>query len=90
MKADEDNLDALVAEYYRALAGAGKDADGHWSIADRWAYGEELGWFVDHDGHSYGGLTAQRGEDGPYATLEEARSAMAAHLRIAIAEARAR
>jgi hypothetical protein len=64
-----------------------KDCDGHWSISERWPYGEHVGWFVEHDGYCYDGL---EGEDGPHPSREAAESCMAEHLRAAIAEARER
>jgi hypothetical protein len=86
----EDELTALVAEYYAALAGAAKDGDGHWQVAERWSYGKHLGWFVEHEGDSYGGLREDGGQDGPHPSLEEARECMVSHLRAAIAQVRAR
>jgi hypothetical protein len=85
----EGDLTALVAEYYAALEGLAKDSDGHWSILERWSYGKHLGWFVEHDGHSYGGLDDD-GEDGPYPTREAAIACMSEHLQAAIAGARER
>jgi hypothetical protein len=85
----KQSLAALVAEHYAALTGEGKDRDGHWSISERFSYGERVGWVIEHDGYCYGGLDAY-GEDGPYPTREAAESCMARHLRAAIAEARAR
>ncbi len=79
-----DDLGALVAEYYAALDGEGKDRDGHWSIAERWSYGEHLGWFVEHSGYGSNHLGADD-DDGPHSTAEEARRAMASRLRAAIA-----
>jgi hypothetical protein len=87
----EESLGALVAEYYQALTGEiRKERDGHWSISERWSYGERVGWFVEHDGYCYEGLEAGYGEDGPHPTREAAASCMAEHLRAAIAEARSR
>ena len=87
----DPELTKLVAEYYAALAGeVRKDRDGHWSIAERWSYGERVGWFVEHDGYCYDGFEGDYGEDGPHVTREAAVSCMAEHLRAAIAEARER
>ncbi len=86
----KESLTALIAEHYAALAGdIRKDRDGHWSISERFSYGEHVGWFVEHDGYCYDGLDAC-GEDGPHSTREAAESCMAGHLRAAIAEARER
>ncbi len=87
----KEDLGALVAEHYAALAGdVRKDCDGHWAIGERWSYGERAGWFVEHDGYCYDGLEAGYGEDGPHPSREAAERCMAEHLRQAIAEARAR
>ncbi|HWW67357.1 MAG TPA: hypothetical protein VNY83_05190 [Solirubrobacterales bacterium] len=87
----EASLTARVAEYYAALAGeVRKDCDGHWSIVERWSYGEHLGWFVEHDGYCYDGFGDEYGEDGPHPTREAAMSCMAMHLSMAISEARCR
>lgn len=87
----DESLAALVAEYYEALAGdVHKDRDGHWSISERWSYGEHVGWFVEHDGYCYDGLEGDYGEDGPHPTRGTAESCMADHLRAAIAQARGR
>jgi hypothetical protein len=80
----QEELTTSVAEYYAALAGEGKDRDGHWSIAERWSYGEHLGWFVEHNGYGSNHLGVDD-DDGPYLTPEKARRAMAARLRAAIA-----
>lgn len=90
VRADE-SLTALVAEYYEALAGeVRKDRDGHWSISERWSYGERVGWFVEHDGYCYDGLDIDSGEDGPHPSRKAAERCMAQHLRAAIAEVRER
>ena len=87
----EGELTKLVAEYYVALAGdVRKDRDAHWQLAERWSYGEQVGWFVEHDGYAYDGLEGDYGEDGPHPTREAAARCMAEHLRAAIAEARGR
>jgi hypothetical protein len=82
----EQVLDALVAEYYEALGPAHKDSDGHWLIAERWAYGRRIGWCVVHEGDFYQEVGYQ--EEGPEPTREAAAAVMAAHLRAAIAKAR--
>ena len=89
--ASHDRLTALVAEYYEALAGdVRKDRDAHWQISCRWSYGEQAGWFVEHDGYCYDGLEGEYGEDGPHPSYEQAERCMAEHLRAAIARARRR
>ena len=86
----QDDLRALVAEYYASLPTAvRKECDGCWSIVERWSYGCHLGWFVEHDGHFYDGMRSDRGEDGPYLTREAATACMAMHLRMAIGRAHA-
>jgi hypothetical protein len=82
----EQVLDALIAEYYEALGPARKDADGHWQICERWAYGRRIGWCVVHEGDAYQEVGYQ--EEGPEPTREAAAAVMAAHLRAAIAKAR--
>ena len=87
--AGEGETTELIAEHYDALAGdVRKDCDAHWSIAERWSYGERVGWFVEHDGYCYDGL--EYGEDGPHSTREAAERCMVEHLHTAIAEARER
>jgi hypothetical protein len=87
----QDDLRALVIEYYAALGpGVREDGDGDWAIVERWSRGEHLGWFVEHGGHRYEGFEGGCGEDGPYSTREAAASCMAMHLRRAIVEAGAR
>jgi hypothetical protein len=87
----QDDLRALVAEYYAALTGdVRRDRDGQWSIVERWSYGEHVGWFVEHAGRCYDGFKSEYGEDGPYSTREAAASCMAMHLRRAIVQAGAR
>jgi hypothetical protein len=84
----QDDLRALVAEYYAVLPGdVRKNRDGQWSIVERWSYGQHVGWFVEHDGYCYDGFRAGCGEDGPYLTREAAAGCMAMHLRMAIARA---
>jgi hypothetical protein len=86
----QDDLRALVAEYYAALPGdARRDRDGHWAIVERWSCGRHVGWFVKHDGRCYDGFKGGCGEDGPYLTREAAAGCMAMHLRTAIVRARA-
>jgi hypothetical protein len=84
----EQVLDALVAEYHEALGPARKDADDHWQIGERWAYGRRIGWCVVHEGDFYREVGFQ--EEGPEPTREDAAAVMAAHLRAAIAKARER
>ncbi len=87
----QDDLRALVAEYFAALPGdVREDGDGHWSLVERWSRGEHVGWFVEHGGHCYEGFKGAAGEDGPYSTREAAASCMAMHLRRAIVYAAAR
>jgi hypothetical protein len=81
-----DALSRLVRQYYEALAAdVHKERDCHWQIAERWSYGEPVGWFVEHDGYCYEGLDADYGEDGPHPSRAEAERCMAEHLRAAIA-----
>lgn len=83
----EDEITRLAAGCYEAMAGdIRKDRDAHWQIAERWSYGEWVGWFVEHDGYRYDGL--QFGEGGPHPTREAAERCLAEHLRTATAEAR--
>jgi hypothetical protein len=82
------DLDDLVAAYYAALGGEGKDRDGHWSVAQRWSYGEYEGWFVEHLGFATSGGPRVDDDEGPFSTPEEARRAMAATLRAAIERVR--
>jgi hypothetical protein len=87
----EESLGVLVADHYAALAGEiRKDGDGHWAIIERWSYGEQVGWFVEHDGHCYDGLESGCGEDGPHPSRGAAERCLAEHLRAAIAVARGR
>lgn len=82
-------LAALLGEYEEALSGdAYKSRDCHWQIAERWSGGEHEGWFVEHDGYRYEGLTADYGEDGPHPTGEAALACLAGHLRAATTAAR--
>ncbi|HET7054191.1 MAG TPA: hypothetical protein VFI09_09800 [Solirubrobacterales bacterium] len=70
-------LEALVAEHYAALTGdVCKDRDGHWQISCRFSYGEQVGWFVEHDGYLYDGLDGE-GEEGPHESREAAERCMA-------------
>jgi hypothetical protein len=87
----QDDLRALVVEYYAALAGGVREeGDGCWAIVERWSRGEHTGWFVEHGGHRYDGFKDRCGEDGPYSTREAAASCMAMHLRTAIVQVSAR
>lgn len=86
-----EDLSALVAGHYAAQAGdVRKDRDGHWSISERWSYGEHVGWFVEHDGYCYDGLDDDHGEDGPHPSREAADRCMAEHLRAALVQVQER
>lgn len=79
-------LDALVAEHCTALGKPYFAGEGRWRISCNWSCGESVGWFVEHDGNLYDGFAD--GKDGPYESREAAEQCMAAHLHVAIAEAR--
>ena len=63
-----------------------KDRDCHWQIAERFSYGERVGWYIEHHGYLHELLDCEYGEDGPYRSREEALRRLAEHFRAAIAE----
>lgn len=82
----DGDLDRLVAEHYAALGPARKDADCHWEICERWAYGRRIGFSVRHEGEAYEEVGYR--EEGAEPSREAAAAVLVAHLREAIAKAR--
>jgi hypothetical protein len=50
----DDKIHQLASEYQILISGDHhKDRDCHWSITRKWAYGEDIGWVVEHIGYLY-------------------------------------
>jgi len=54
-----------------------KDRDCHFYIEQRWSYGQEPKWYVNHFGYLAGDI-----EKGPYETYEEAAEALKKVLKL--------
>ncbi len=84
----EVELTKLLAEYYELIQNEShREGDCHWRIAERFSYGERVGWFVEHDGDIYQ-LDDLYGVDGPHPSREAAVGRMIEHLHAAIVEVR--